>query len=1521
MTTTILAPIAIDLGSKTTGFVTAAVALESQTLTAPFDASVIEINNATFVASMYERRTHRHARRNMKRRRLAKRLLEALLRDRFKVDPQQFTRRERERLRGLFNRRGYTFLGSEGENLPEQIEALVPILNQALEGSQLMPKGGFKSGQHLAAVLEEFGDKLPTLFRTEPILRSLSELKGMPSVAPAEVLALCSDPNPTTALCAQIDALKDRLGVKTDDPVAISAQERKLLGYYGIKTDGEVIRGSNRKRDGMIGKMPLFPLLCPRATTDAANSPDVDRIDEGFAALARLLDTIVNAVHTGHKPRAAYFKDIKREICTAHDDFFTLLAERMGVTPAAFARLVGHISNLQLRVLRKYFNAESFRQSDYWDEPRFARLFWRYVKAWRADTDTEKQKLYTLRNWGKANRCSHKYPGVLALWLEENPTLTIPPFEDQNNRRPPRCQSLSLTADGLQSKLPCWESILSVAVRKDAVFYADVKGPTPLGTQVRAFQRLLDRRQSHDPFQLRQRCRIVGFSKDPARTAREIELGYQESGLDIGIENYRRFLSFAAQYYDLCEEAARSSWFAATQPDGLLRICGAKVRLKRNDLGAILAQMFGVSAAFWSEDAIGAFKEFLKTQRVGRQGLASVLDACAKVKKKHGEEALAALIAMVERNPEADAEITELRRKSGEAAEMLCTFLRGRGLAPEQTPNPRRIASIFTLAQIHAHLFEDISGFSKACAQCNAENAHRSTIVTGSEAFARRLPALPVRPFNGIVRKLLTKTAATIANHLCSRLPGDASRVLLPIIIEQNSFEWATGIREFMPSDLRNKQTKQKKPSDLRQSKLELLINDSGGVCPYTGETLDDQGELDHIIPRSLTQDIRQTTINAAVNLIYCSRRGNAMKSNQIKRLEELHPNYLMKQFGTASVADIATTISNGLAAMPEYASDERAEAVRDFVTLSDGDRRIVKHALFIPNERAKVLRIWGRGTTTSRVNGTQDYLGHLVAEQIQRRIGAKATILPILLPMRADEVSIVRRYLAGKSFGHGLFGKTARQTLYSHAIDAFCALALAIETPLRRSFPRELKDAILAVRDLCNFSDERACEELRPKRLTVYRVGAGSALLPGRRHQKGLTKGTMYSSRFLPLLVTAEGRIGFGFAPDNYVELQERGRRNPPVDAKERLYLRLRPFLAGDVPTSFDEAVAAATSARGYRLWRIQAREVLDYLQAANRPNGVGPDVGLVRVFESLHYSTVKQKVTAELLNDSKLSKSLSFELRISFEGFGAASGQVTIPSAQLWQTLQAKYKHLPNPQEVLLKRFVKGRHAQSWPKRRITRKEFSLPLLDDPSGGIRIQSRHPLTGQTVWRTVAASPCYRGLWLKTDDQGVTLGDGAPLFDGERVHTVKGSTRPVDTSAGVLPIGARIELAPHTVIHINSESRGVAEVTFPLSELGEGFANLLDLFPSATIRSDENPLGRVRLPALKARILRHCKEALCGVRPRKERGGEFKLDLVSLDETRIVVAFKFEFNATINRTIAQEFQNTHTTQHAAHHNR
>ena len=94
------------------------------------------------------------------------------------------------------------------------------------------------------------------------------------------------------------------------------------------------------------------------------------------------------------------------------------------------------------------------------------------LREWRVNPEKDKPKAqgneYDYKklkdNW------KNRLGSIIDFWLDNDPNWTIPPYQDNNNRRPPKCQSLVFNTDYLDKKYPKWQewvSELKKCVKKD----------------------------------------------------------------------------------------------------------------------------------------------------------------------------------------------------------------------------------------------------------------------------------------------------------------------------------------------------------------------------------------------------------------------------------------------------------------------------------------------------------------------------------------------------------------------------------------------------------------------------------------------------------------------------------------------------------------------------------------------------------------------------------------------------------------------------------------------------------------------------------------------------------------------------------------------------------------------------------------------------------------------------------------------------------------------------------------------
>src|SRR5699024_3921287 len=193
-----------------------------------------------------------------------------------------------------------------------------------------------------------------------------------------------------------------------------------------------------------FAKEPRLNLLKRDATKAVREGFENEFVNEYVEALT----TMKEAVHSmlisldfGHQHRKKYLEKIEQELQA--DARLNEVVAALGAEQLFF--LLGNISNFQLRNLRWYFNDPSMKQGDKYVAKRLKRSVVRWLQGWRPETDEETQ------NRRKALRHITETADVLEALSTLHPQHTIPPYEDQNNRRPPKDQTLWLDPKALHN--------------------------------------------------------------------------------------------------------------------------------------------------------------------------------------------------------------------------------------------------------------------------------------------------------------------------------------------------------------------------------------------------------------------------------------------------------------------------------------------------------------------------------------------------------------------------------------------------------------------------------------------------------------------------------------------------------------------------------------------------------------------------------------------------------------------------------------------------------------------------------------------------------------------------------------------------------------------------------------------------------------------------------------------------------------------------------------------------------------
>ena len=687
-------------------------------------------------------------------------------------------------------------------------------------------------------------------------------------------------------------------------------------------------------------------------------------IKKDLKTIKEFLNDILKEIQTGSKPRKKYLQEIKEEI-----EKLDFIEDKK-----SFYNLVGNVSNLQLRILRKFFD-NTKRKKDKFEllKDYFNFFHWNY-------NDKEKKQKNELFSELR------KYDNLEEFFKNCDPLLTIPPYEDMNNRGTYKCNSLIINPEYITESLKKSIDILWSQKEFEVLHSDNLKYPQKL-------QRILDISYKMIDKQIHPR---EVFKKDKGNIR-----FYQK----LLKENLKEFSGFAKEYYILEQKAINGIF-----ENGLLLKCDKNTPSKNNFKHILLKPLYEYD--FTKEEAEEFYEKIKNTKGLQRHlkrvsevakdyqnSFYRYIEACYENSKCLDDKRVKDIVKNIDNDLKSFKHLfNELNIK---------TYLNK--IEKIDKDNLKRVINIFK--QTYEILFKDINGFSKTCKTCTIENNYRSS---GDEAIAKRLLSDVAKPIDGMLDFMLDKIAFEIIEQI------DSIEDKVEIILEQNRFNFEDNLVSI----------KGKKPKK-REAKDILNLN----ICPYSGENITEtNGEYDHILPQS------KELFNSKANLIYCSSEGNRKKSNNRYYLENLNIKHLKEIFKTDSLDEIKNIIQDGIKKID-------IDKFTNFENLSLKEQIALRYALFCDensNEFKKAKEIIKKDKLKTITNGTQKRLARLIYQKLSAKFDKKfdcsVKVIDNLL------ISATRKDLSyDKTTGEiNELWKDKNQNSHSHCIDAMVAFYLA---------------------------------------------------------------------------------------------------------------------------------------------------------------------------------------------------------------------------------------------------------------------------------------------------------------------------------------------------------------------------------------------------------------------------------------------------------------------------------------------
>lgn len=494
-------PIAIDLGAKSTGVFSAFYEKGTELKDLKNKSGkVYDLAKTAYTLLMTARTATRHQRRGLDRKQLVKRLFKLIWEKQLNLE---WNDNVQQTLSFLLNRRGFSFLSDtysvESLSLASDSDEIKTILMEVLKDYE-----DNNLDDYLQSCIEESSkiNELSNIFLQKNLefkLKKLCADIGADKVTSKSLKNISIDEFQLLEqyLAQYNEALKNGKFTYTD-----KNDELKELNYFYydkyniqafLKNHSDIAREMVQKfpenLDVWDFNLTNFDLEKNEEKLEDENGKDYIKTHIHHFAFA--VYNIKKELDSGSRHRSKYFEEVAEVLrATNHTEpYLKQFCEDLhsgnytGLNVETLTNLLGNISNLELKPLRKYFNDINHAKGDYWNEQRFAEYYCRWILGeWRVGTK-DKDKLAG----GKYNYkelCTHiktkvgtiqdiknnqAKGSVIECLINLEPCKTIPPYQDNNNRKPPKCQSLILNPAFLDNAYPQWQDFLTDLKKLDSV--------------------------------------------------------------------------------------------------------------------------------------------------------------------------------------------------------------------------------------------------------------------------------------------------------------------------------------------------------------------------------------------------------------------------------------------------------------------------------------------------------------------------------------------------------------------------------------------------------------------------------------------------------------------------------------------------------------------------------------------------------------------------------------------------------------------------------------------------------------------------------------------------------------------------------------------------------------------------------------------------------------------------------------------------------------------------------------------
>ncbi|MGN0902558.1 MAG: hypothetical protein ACI4M9_04660, partial [Succinivibrio sp.] len=399
---------------------------------------------------------------------------------------------------------------------------------------------------------------------------------------------------------------------------------------------------------------------------------------------------------------------------------------------------------------------------------------------------------------------------------------------------------------------------------------------------------------------------------------------------------------------------------------------------------------------------------------------------------------------------------------------------------------------------------------------------------------------------------------------------------------------------------------------------------------------------------------------------------------------------------------------------------------------MSDDEVQCVRHSLFAPDIPAyeTVINVLSKQYST-RVNGTQAWFVRELIRKIKLLLESWCNKNHNTIEFEAWKINGSDTHEKREELGalDSKLQKKDIQPVTSHAIDALCMFAVACDDKRKSEFlgtngcldnisvPDNLIKIVPNNYEICDISRIPFSEKQKPESRKLY-------------------KETIYAEHFLPIMVLNETvKIGFDWK-DNNIEVVKGG---------SSLLEMLEPY--------FTEKVQKTDKFHTYNIDKKKAFVLLHQVASTPADQILRNSASCIN---SLHYTTQKVEITGEIYDQkTKEFKQLNdiskhFEISVKKSSFpkvlriGLNGNKLTLPAINAWEQVIAKFEKFKNQkvdngEDIIRNELNSLRFKSNKLKHRTVKQAISLPIIDNPSGGIRIK-RKDSENKDIYQLVAAN-------------------------------------------------------------------------------------------------------------------------------------------------------------------------------------